>query len=185
MVDKIKMVKEHIRAAQDRQKSYTDLHRREIKYEVGDKVFLKVSPWKGIARFGKRGKLSPMYIGPYEILEKVGPVAYKLALPPELAQIHDVFHVSMLWRYRSDPSHVITGQSIEIRDNLSYIEEPVQILDTKVKQLRNRRIPMVKVGWRNHSREEAMWETEEYMRKNYPHQFLPPGKLKISRTKSL
>ena len=104
-----------------------------------------------MARFGKSGKLSPRYIGPYEVLEKVGPVAYKLALPSELAQIHDVFHVSMLRRYRSDPSHIITRQPIEIKNNLSYIEDLVQILDTKIKQLRNWRIPMVKVGWRNHS----------------------------------
>ena len=179
------MVKENLRVAQDRQRSYADLHRREISYEVGDKVFLKVSPWKGVARFGKRGKLSPRFIGPYEVLEKVGPVAYKLALPSELAQIHDVFHVSMLRRYRSDPSHVIMGQPIEIKDNLSYIEDPVQILDTKIKQLRNRRIPMVNVGWWNHSREEATWKTEEHMRKNYPHLFLPPGKVQISRTKFL
>ena len=177
LVDKIKIVKQNLKAAPDRQRSYADLHRREISYEVGDKVFLKVSPWKGVARFGKKGKLSPRYIGPYEVLERVGPVAYKLALPVELAQIHDVFHVSMLRRYRSDPSHIITGQPIEIKNNLSYVEEPVQILDTKIKQLRNRRIPMVKVGWRNHSREEATWETEEYMRNNYPHLFLPPGKL--------
>ena len=85
---------------------------------------------RGVARFGKKGKLSPRYIGPYEVIERVGPVSYKLALPVELAQIHDVFHVSMLRRYRSDPSHVISRESIEITDNLSYAEEPVQILDT-------------------------------------------------------
>ena len=146
---------------------------------MGDKVFLKVSPWKGVARFGKKGKLSPRYIGPYEIIERVGPVAYRLALPVGLAQIHDVFHVSMLRRYRSDPSHVITGQPIEIMDNLSYTEEPVQILDTRIRLLRNRQIPMVKIGWRNHSREEATWETEEHIRKNYPHLFETPGNFKF------
>ena len=103
------------------------------------------------------------------------PAAYRLALPSELAQIHDVFHVSMLRCYRSDPSHVITKQPIKVKDNLSYIEEPVQILDTKMKQLRYRKIPMVKVGWRNHSKEEATWETEEYMRTNYPHLFQSLG----------
>ena len=100
---------------------------------MGDRVFLKVSPWKGRARFEKKRKLSPRYISPYEVLEKVGPVAYKLALPSELAQIHDMFHVSLLRRYRSDPSHVITGQPIKVKDNLSYVEEPIQILDNKVK----------------------------------------------------
>ena len=106
-MDKIKTVKKCLKAAQDRQKSYVDKHRREMEYEMGEKVLLKVSPWRGILRFGKQGKLSPRYIGPYEILERVGPLAYRLALPTELLQIHDVFHVSMLRRYRSDPSHIL------------------------------------------------------------------------------
>ena len=106
-VDKIQIVKQCMKATQDRQKSYADLHRRDIEYVVGDQVFLKVSPWKGILRFGRHGKLSPRYIGPYEVIERVGPLAYKLALPPELSQIHNVFHVSMLRRYRSDPRHVL------------------------------------------------------------------------------
>ncbi|KAL0416543.1 UNVERIFIED_CONTAM: Transposon Tf2-12 polyprotein [Sesamum latifolium] len=106
-VDKIQTVKQCLKAAQDRQKSYVDKHRREMEYKVGKKVFLRVSPWRGILRFGKKGKLSPRYIGPYEILERVGPLAYRLALPVELSQIHDVFHVSMLRRYRSDPSHIL------------------------------------------------------------------------------
>ena len=176
LVEKIRVVKQNLKAAQDRQKSYADPRRREVEYNMGDRVFLKVSPWKGVVRFGKRGKLSPRYIGPYEILERVGPVAYRLALPMELAQIHDVFHVSMLRRYRSDPSHVISGQPIQISENLSYVEKPVQILDTQIKQLRNRRIPMVKVRWHNHSGKEATWETEEYMRKKFPHLFSTPGK---------
>ena len=106
----MKVIKSQIKAAQDRQKIYINQHHREMTYEVGDKVFLRVSPWKGVSRFGKKGKLSPRYIGPYEILERIGPVAYRLALPPELLGIHDVFHVSMLRRYRSDPSHVLQYQ---------------------------------------------------------------------------
>ena len=174
-VDKVKIVRGRIKAAQDRQKSYADQHRREMMYEVGDNVFLRVSPWKGVIRFGKKGKLSPRYIGPYEILERIGPVAYRLALPPELSGIHDVFHVSMLRRYRSDPSHVLQNEPVEIKENLSYIEEPVQILDYKIKQLRNRSIPLVKVLWRNHSKEEATWETEENMRRSYPYLFSDSG----------
>ena len=104
-----------------------------------------MSPWKGIIRFGNKGKLSPRYIRQYEIIERIGPLAYRLALPPELARIHNVFYVSMLRRYRSDTSHVLKESEVEISKNLSYIEEPVTIVDHRVKQLRKREIPMVKV----------------------------------------
>ena len=146
-----------------------------MEFQVGEKVFLRVSPWKGIMRFGNKGKLSPHYIGPYEIIERVGPLAYKLALPPELTQIHNVFHVSMLQRYRSDPSHVLRDSEVEISENLSYIEEPISIVDRKVKQLRKREISMVKVIWKNHGIEEATWETEEKMKRDYPHLFPDSG----------
>ncbi|KAL0349962.1 UNVERIFIED_CONTAM: Transposon Ty3-G Gag-Pol polyprotein [Sesamum radiatum] len=122
MVDKIQIVKKCLKAAQDRQKSYVDKHRREIEYDVGEKVFLKVSPWRGILRFSKQVKLSPRYIGPYEILERVGPLAYRLALAAELSQIHDVFHVSLLRRYRSDPSHILREPKIEISKELTYVK---------------------------------------------------------------
>ncbi|KAL4347811.1 hypothetical protein GQ457_17G010440 [Hibiscus cannabinus] len=111
--EKVKLISERLKAASDRQKSYADLKRREIEYVVGDKVFLKVSPWKKVMRFGRKGKLSPRYIGPYEIVGRVGPVAYRLLLPPELERIHDVFHVLMLRKYRSDPSHVMPVEEIE------------------------------------------------------------------------
>ena len=153
---------------------------------MGDKVFLKVSPWRGILRFGKQGKLSPRYVGPYEILERVGPLAYRLALPSELAQVHNVFHVSMLRRYRSDPSHVLKVPEIEFLEQLTYIEEPVEVLDRQVRKLRSKEIPMVKVKWSQHSSKEATWEVEEHMRAKYPHLFSNvSGEFKISRTKFL
>ena len=117
--EKVKLIQERLKAASDRQKSYADLKRKEVSYEIGEKVFLKVSPWKKVLRFGKKGKLSPRFIGPYEILERVGLVAYRLALPPMLDKIHNVFHVSMLWRYRSDPSHILPPDVVDIEPNLS------------------------------------------------------------------
>ncbi|KAL5568676.1 hypothetical protein UlMin_025251 [Ulmus minor] len=110
---------------------------------------------KGVMRFGKKGKLSPRYIGPFEILERIGKVTYKLALPSELSTVHNVFHVLMLRKYISDPSHVLESEPIEIREDLTYEEQPVQILDRKNKALRNKVIPLVKVLWRNHKVEEA------------------------------
>ena len=106
--EKVKGIKERLKVATDRQKSYTDMKRKDIRYEIGEKVFLKVSPWKKVMRFRKKGKLSPRFIGPYEVIKKVGPVADSLALPSYLEKIHNVFHVSMLQRYRSDPSHVVS-----------------------------------------------------------------------------
>ena len=125
---KVKMIKERLKVATDRQKSYADMKRKDIRYEIGEKVFLKVLPWNKVMRFGKKGKLSPRFIGPYEVIEKVGLVAYKLALPPEFEKIHNVFHVSILRRYRSDSSHVVSSETIELRPDLTYEEEPVEIL---------------------------------------------------------
>ena len=174
-VDKVDIIKSKLKAAQDRQKSYADQQRKEMEFQTGKKVFLKVSPWRGVMRFGNKGKLSPRYIGPYEIIEKIGPLAYRLALPQELSRIHDVFHVSMLRRYRSDPSHVLKDSEVTLSENLSYAEEPVKIVDRRIKQLRQREIPMVKIAWKHHGVEEATWETEEKMRRDYPHLFSDSG----------
>ena len=120
----MQVIQKRLKAVNYRQKSYADLKRREIAYEVGDKVFLKVSPWRKILRFGKKEKLSPRFIGPYEVLERIGHVAYRLALPPELTKLHNVFHVSMLQKYRSDESHILPMQEIQVQEDLSYDEEP-------------------------------------------------------------
>ena len=125
--------------ATDRQKSYADIKRKDVRYEIGEKVFLKVSSWKKVMRLWRKGKFSPRFIGPYEVIEKVGPVAYRLALPPELEKIHNVFNVSMLRRYRSDPSIVVSLETIELRPDLTYEKEPVEILAREVKELWNRK----------------------------------------------
>ena len=170
-VDKVDVIRARLKAAQDRKKSYADKSRKDLEFEVEDRVFLKLSHWKGVVRFGKRGKLTPRYIGPFEIVDRIGPMAYRLDLPEELARVHNVFHISMLRKYISDPSHVLEAPEIELRDDLSYEELPVQILDREEKELRNKTISLVKVIWRNHLVEEATWEREDQMRSQYPHLF--------------
>ena len=134
-------------------------------------VFLKVSPSRGVIRFGVKGKLKLRFIGPFEILDKIGPVAYRLALPPNLGNVHNVFHVSQLRKYVFDPKHVIHHEEVEIQPNLRYEERPEAILDWKVQELRNKSIPSVKVLWRHHGVEEATWELEEKMKAKYPELF--------------
>ncbi|KAL6956543.1 hypothetical protein U1Q18_052838 [Sarracenia purpurea var. burkii] len=170
--NKVCQIQKCIKIAQDRQKSYADANRRELQFQEGDMVFLKVSPMKGIFRFGQKGKLSPRYLGPFEILEKVGPVAYRLALTPELAQIHNVFHISMLRKYVADPSHVLTQPPVQLNYDLSYEERPVRIMDQQEKRLRNKVIPLVKIWWDNQSGGEATWEKEIDMRQKYPELFI-------------
>ena len=133
--EKVQIIQQRLKAACDIHRSYVNLKRKDIEYEVGDIVFLKVSAWKKILRFGRKGKLSPRFIGPYENLERVRPVAYRLALPLELAKLHDVFHVSMLRRYHSDPSHILPVQDIQVQEDFTFEEEPKAILDREIKQL--------------------------------------------------
>ena len=153
--EKVKVIRQRLKVASDRQKSYSDLKRKDIEYEVGDKVFLKVSPWRKVLRFGKKGKLSLRFIGPYEVLERIRPVVYRLELPLELAKLHDVFHVSMLRKYRSDGLHILPVQEVQVQTNFSYDEEPKAILAREVKQLRNKQVQLVKVLWQHHGMEEA------------------------------
>ena len=148
--EKGKVVRDNLKIARDRQRSYADNRRRDLKFEIDDRVFLKISPWKGVLRFWRRGKLSPRYIEPYEIVSKVGPVAYRLKLPPELSRIHDTFQVSMLRKYIPDPSHVLREQPVQLKENLTCEKTTVQIIDRKEQVLRSKVIPLVKVLWRNH-----------------------------------
>jgi hypothetical protein len=149
----------------------TDQHRQERSFDIGSHVFVKISPWKGKIRFGKKGKLSPRYIGPFEVLRRVGAVAYEVALPLELAHIHNVFHVSVLRSYRPDHKHVIDYVPLRVEKDLTYEETPVQIIDSKEQVLRNKVISLVKVVWRYHDREEATWELKDKMMEHYPHLF--------------
>ena len=131
---------------------------------MGDHVFLKVSPMKSVMRFGRKGKLSPRFVGPFEILEKVGALAYKVALPPSLSKIHNVFHVSSLRKYVFYPSHVVELEPIQISEDLTYKEVPVQIVDVMDKVLQHVVVKLVKVQWSNHSIREATWKLEDEMR---------------------
>ena len=142
-----------------------------MEFEVGDFVFLKVSPTKGVARFGKRGKLSPRYIGPYEIARRVGEVAYKLVLPPELSGVHSVFHVSMLRKCVAGVSQILPVRPEGLQQDLSVEEDAVQILDRKEQVLRNKVIPLVLVQWQHYGVEEATWEREADMYSRYPYLF--------------
>ena len=144
---KIAVVREKMKAAQDWHKSYEDQHWKDKEFIVGEHILVKVSSIQGVVRFGqKRGKLSTHYIGPFEILECVGKVSYRLTLPPKLSEVHNVFHVSMLKEYHQGPTpHVIDFDDIEVNDTVSYTERPVQILGRKTKKLQNKEIPLVKV----------------------------------------
>ncbi|GKA88416.1 putative nucleotidyltransferase, ribonuclease H, partial [Tanacetum coccineum] len=170
--EKVAVAREKLKEAQTRQKSYADRHRRALEFQPGEHVFLKVSPTRGVRRFGIKGKLSPRFIGPFEILDRVGEVSYRLALPPQLSHVHNVFHVSLLRGYKYHPLHVVSYPFDQIREDLSYTEEPESILDRQDRVMRNKTIPFVKILWRNHPEREATWETEESIRTSYPH-FLP------------
>ena len=141
----------------------------------GEQVLLKVSPMKGVMRFGKRGKLSPRYISPFEVLKRIGEVSYELALPPGLSGVHPVFHVSMLKRYHGDGNYIIRWDSVLLDENLSYEEEPVAILEREIRKLRSREIASIKVQWKNRPVEEATWEKEADMQERYPHLFTDSG----------
>ncbi|GJY81365.1 putative reverse transcriptase domain-containing protein [Tanacetum coccineum] len=172
--EKIIQIKHRLQASRDRQKCYADKRRKPLEFQVGDKVMLKVSPWKGVIRFGKRGKLNPRYIGPFKILAKVGTVAYRLELPEKLSRVHSTFHVSNLKKCLSDEPLAIPLDEIHIDEKLNFIEEPVEIMDREVKRLKQSRIPIVKVRWNSRRGPEYTWEREDQMQKKYPHLFANP-----------
>ncbi|GKA70806.1 putative reverse transcriptase domain-containing protein [Tanacetum coccineum] len=148
------------------------------KYDKLENVNKKVSPWKGVVRFGKKGKLAPRYVGPFEIIERVGPVAYRLKLPQELSCLHDTFHVSNLKKCLAEPDVQVPLDEIEIDENMRFVEEPIKIVERDVKKLKRRRIPLVKVRWNSRQGAEYTWEHEDQFWKKYPHLFsetVPPS----------
>ncbi|GKD03887.1 putative reverse transcriptase domain-containing protein [Tanacetum coccineum] len=152
-------------------RSYANVRRKPLEFQVVDRVMLKVSPRKGVIRFRKRGKLNPRYIGRFKILERIGPVAYKLELPEELRNVHNTFHVSNIKKCLSDESLVIPMKELWLDDKLNFVEEPVEIMDREVKQLKQSRIPIVKVRWNSKRGPEFTWEREDQIRAKLPHLF--------------
>nr|GEV30607.1 putative reverse transcriptase domain-containing protein [Tanacetum cinerariifolium] len=170
-IDKIVQIKERLKVTRDRQKSYANKRRKPLEFSVGDKVLLKVSPRKGVVCFGKRSRLSPRYVGPFEIVERIGPVAYRLRLSKELVGVHDTFHVSNLKKCLADINLHVPLDEVNVDDKLRFVEEPIEILDRGVKKLKKRWIPIVKVRWNSRREPKFTWEQEDEMKHKYPHLF--------------
>nr|GEV28148.1 putative reverse transcriptase domain-containing protein [Tanacetum cinerariifolium] len=169
--EKIVQIRQHLQDARDQQRSYANMRRKPLEFQTGDRVMLKISPRKGIIRFGKRGKLYPQYIGQIKILNRTGPVAYKLELPEELNNVHNSFYVSNLKKCLSDESLIIPMKELKLDDKLNFVEEPVEIIEREIKQLRQSRIPIIKVRWNSKRGPEYTWEREDEIRAKYPHLF--------------
>jgi hypothetical protein len=169
------MVKENLRVVQSRQKNYANHRRTELSFEVGDFVYLKVSPMRGLCRFKVQGKLAPRFIGPFKILEKRGEVAYQLELPPQLSDVHNVFHVSQMKKCLCVPEEPIPMEDLDAKEDLSYLEHPVRILETSERVTRNKKIKMCKVQWSHHTEDEATWEREEELKAEFPSFFSDPS----------
>ncbi|GKD18707.1 putative reverse transcriptase domain-containing protein, partial [Tanacetum coccineum] len=170
--DKVVLIKKKLKAARDRQKSYADNRHKPLEFEVRDQVLLKVSPWKGVIHFGKKGKLAPRYVVPFEILEKIGPVAYRLRLPEELSSVHDTFHMSNLKKCLADANLHVPLDEIKVDKTLCFVKEPVKIMDREVKSLKRSKILIVKVHWNSKRGPEFTWEREDHMKAKYPRLFV-------------
>nr|GFC30560.1 putative reverse transcriptase domain-containing protein [Tanacetum cinerariifolium] len=148
-----------------------NIRRKPLEFQVGDRVMLKVAPRKGVIPFGKRGKLNPRYIGPFKILERIGPVAYKIELPEKLSNVHNTFHVSNLKKCLSDKYLVIPIKELQLDDKLNFVEEPMEIMNREVKQLRKSRIHIIKVRWNSIRGPKFTWECEDEIHAKHPHPF--------------
>ncbi|GKE71529.1 hypothetical protein Tco_1529601, partial [Tanacetum coccineum] len=172
MTDKVVLIKEKLKVARNRQKSYVDNRHKPLEYVVRDRVMLKVLPWKGVIRFRKKGKLATRYGGPFEILKRIGPLAYQLRLPEELSGVHDTFHVSNLKKCLADASLRVPLDEIKVDKTLRFIEEPIEIMDREITSLKRSRILLVKVRWNSKRGPKFTWEREDYMKSKYPKLFV-------------
>jgi hypothetical protein len=166
--EKVSVIRENLKAAQMRQKSYHDKAKAPREFEFGNYVYLKVSPTKGVQHFGVKGKLAPCYIVPYEVTKKFGMVAYHIRLPDQLSAVHDVFHVSQLKKCEKIPkAQIIEETNAEIEPDLSLAKYPMRVLDQKERQTRRERVTMYKIQWSHHTEEEDTWETEQILNTKY------------------
>jgi len=157
-----------LKIAQSQQKSYADKKHQSVTFQVGDHVYLRVSPMKGVQQFGVKGKLAPRYVGPFPIIERCGPVAYRLELPAQLSAVHNIFHVSQLRKCLRVPEKVIDIEKLQLEPDLVYPEHPIKIVDHKTRVTRNQISHFYQVQWSNHSEREATWETEEFVLSKCP-----------------
>jgi hypothetical protein len=169
--EQVQTIRQNLKAAQSRQKSYVDTRRRDLEFKIGDYVYLKVSPMRGVKRFSVKGKLSPRYVGPFKIMGRRGEVAYQLELPENLSGVHNVFHMSQLKKCLRVPKEQLPLEELDINGDLVYIEYPIKILEVAERITRIKIIRMCKVQWNRHPEDEATWEREEDLKSEYPHLF--------------
>jgi hypothetical protein len=166
--NQVRIIRDRLKTAQSRQKSYYDRHHKYVSYEIGEQAYLHVTPLKGVHRFGIKGKLAPRYVGPFRVLAKRGELAYQLELPSTFPEVHDVFHVSQLKCCFKDPIRGVDHETLDLQGDLTYREYPICILDEAERKTRNRAIKFLKVQWSHHSEQEATWEREDRLRSEYP-----------------
>jgi len=169
--EKVQFIRQTLKAAQSRQKSYVDVRRRKLVFQAGDYVYLKVSLKRSLKRFNVKRKQAPRYVGPFKILERKGEVAYKLELPASLSNVHNVFHVSQFNKCLSVPKEQLPLEKLDLQDDLTYEESPIKVLETTERITRSKTIKMCKVQWKHHSEEEATWEREDDLKSKYSHLF--------------
>jgi hypothetical protein len=169
--EQVRIIRENLRVAQTRQKSYADNRRRPLEFEEGDYVYLKVSPLRGMRRFKVKGKLFPHFIGPFRVFRRVGEMAYQLELPDNLSNVHNMFHVSRLKKCLHVPEEQLPMEELSVQGDLTYTEYTIKILDTLTRFTRNKVTKMCKVQWSHHGEDEAPWEREEELRIDFPHLF--------------